>query len=90
MNAAKYEIDAVNRFYTGFMAAERFDIDACDVEAGPLLADLQEIGLLSLAAALSELGVERLADVEELSDQDLQSVGIRILQRKRLSDDEGK
>ena len=50
----------------------------------------QEIGLLSLAAALSELGVERLADVEELSDQDLQSVGIRILQRKRLSDDEGK
>ena len=44
MNAAKYEIDAVNRFYTGFMAAERFDIDACDVEAGPLLADLRKSG----------------------------------------------
>ena len=82
--ASKCELDFVDRFHTGFMAAARFDIAAYDVEAGPLLADLEVIGLLSVAPALSELGVERLADVEELSDEDLQSVGIRLVQRKLL------
>ena len=77
MITAKYELDSVDRFHTGFMAAARFDIAACDVEDRPLLANLDDIGLRSVAPALSALGVERLADVEELSDHHRQSVGIR-------------
>ena len=84
MITAKYELVSVDRFHTGLMAAARFDIAAYDDEDGPLLADLERFGLLSVAPALSALGVERLAHLEVLSGQDLQSVGIRLVHRKLL------
>ena len=68
MITAKYELDSVDRFHTGLMAAARFDIAACDDEDGPLLADLESLGLPTVASVLSALGVERLAHVEVLSD----------------------
>jgi hypothetical protein len=65
------------------METESADGDACALPA-PVMTWLYERRLEKYARALSDLGVEDKADLVEVTDADLENMGMRSLQRRRF------
>ena len=63
---------------TGLMAATRYSIGDSDLDFQALALELKTYGLEALAPVLSELGAERIADIEFLEEYDLLAAGIRM------------